>query len=51
MLILISVAAWVDRAGKGWTDQLGNLAGGGPTVAVKGVDEAVRCIKEWQSKQ
>jgi len=45
-------AAWVDRAGGhhgngGWTDQLGELASGGPTVEVKGVDEAVKAIQDW----
>ncbi|KFY10063.1 hypothetical protein V492_05219 [Pseudogymnoascus sp. VKM F-4246] len=39
-------AAWVDRAGLGWIDGLGDLVGGkGPTVVVKGVDEAVREIR------
>lgn len=51
-------AAWVDRAGTGWVDQLGELiseAGGSgaggrrdltPTIVVKGVDEAVAKILE-----
>lgn len=40
-------AAWVDRSGLGWIDGLGDLVGGkGPTVIVKGVDEAVREIKK-----
>jgi 2-haloacid dehalogenase len=35
-------AAWVDRAGTGWVDRLGNVIGGlQPTVVVQGVDEAV----------
>lgn len=38
-------SAWVDRAGKGWLDQLGDVIGGiRPTVVVSGVDEAVREI-------
>jgi 2-haloacid dehalogenase len=37
-------AAWVDRLGLGWVDGLGELAAGGPTVVVKGVDDAVREI-------
>lgn len=45
-------AAWVDRAGGhsgagGWNDRLGTIAGDGPTVIVKGVDEAVDEIKKW----
>jgi 2-haloacid dehalogenase len=48
-------AAWVDRAGGhhgmgGWNDRLGELVGEGgvgPTVVVRGVDEAVREIKKW----
>lgn len=48
-------AAWVDRAGGhhgggGWNDRLGELAEGGPTVVVGGVDEAVRAIKKWTSE-
>lgn len=48
-------AAWVDRAGTGWVDQLGEAiseAGGAgrrdltPTIVVKGVDEAVEKILE-----
>lgn len=46
-------AAWVDRGGGhqgrgGWTDRLGDLtSGGGPTVIVKSVEEAVDTIKNW----
>lgn len=45
-------AAWIDRKGGhggngGWNDRLGDLASGGPTLVVSGVDEAVRKIKEW----
>jgi 2-haloacid dehalogenase len=35
-------SAWVDRAGKGWIDRLGDVIGGiRPTVVVSGVDEAI----------
>jgi 2-haloacid dehalogenase len=45
-------AAWVDRAGKGWVDQLGELTGdvvGGhqPTIVVSDVEAAVRGIEKW----
>ncbi|KAE8450025.1 hypothetical protein EG329_007164 [Mollisiaceae sp. DMI_Dod_QoI] len=45
-------AAWVNRAGGhhgkgGWTDKLGDLASGGPTLVVSGVDDAVKQIKDW----
>lgn len=47
-------AAWVDRAGHhgngGWNDRLGELAAGGPTVVVSGVDDAVRAIKKWTAE-
>lgn len=47
-------AAWVDRAvghGRGgWIDKLGELAGGGPTIIAKGVDEAVRAIRNWTAE-
>jgi 2-haloacid dehalogenase len=48
-------AAWVDRKGGhhgmgGWTDQLGTLASGGPTIVVDGVEGAVNGIKEWVEK-
>jgi len=48
-------AAWVDRAGGhhgkgGWTDKLGELAAGGPTVIVRGVEEAVDAIRKWTSE-
>ncbi|TVY75715.1 (S)-2-haloacid dehalogenase [Lachnellula suecica] len=47
-------AAWVSRAGGhhgqgGWTDKLGELANGGPTVIVNGVEEAVNEIKKWSA--
>lgn len=35
-------SAWVDRAGKGWVDRLGDVVGDiRPSVVVSGVDEAV----------
>ncbi|KAK3376659.1 HAD-like domain-containing protein [Lasiosphaeria ovina] len=38
-------AAWVDRAGKGWVDRLGDVVGGiKPTLVVSGVDAAVEEI-------
>ena len=45
-------AAWVDRKGGhhgagGWTDQLGTLAAGGPTIIVDGVEGAVEGIRKW----
>jgi len=45
-------AAWVDRAGGhhgkgGWNDKLGELASGGPTIIVSGVEEAVSEIGNW----
>lgn len=49
-------AAWVDRKGGhhgrgGWSDRLGDLAGGvGPTLVVGGVEDAVVKIKEWAEK-
>ena len=48
-------AAWVDRAGGhhgmgGWNDRLGDLAGGGPTIVVKGVEDAVKKIKVWTTE-
>ena len=38
-------AAWVDRAGNGWTDQLVQGQNGKPTVIVKGLGEVVDCVK------
>lgn len=39
-------AVWVDRQGLGWIDGLGDLVGGkGPTIVVRGVDEAVEEIQ------
>jgi 2-haloacid dehalogenase len=48
-------AAWVDRGSGhsgngGWTDQLGTLASGGPTIIVSGVEEAVTGIKNWMAE-
>jgi len=47
--------AWIDRAGGhhgkgGWIDKLGELASGGPTVIVNGVEEAVNEIRKWSEK-
>lgn len=40
-------AAWVDRGAKGWSDKLGELASGGPTIVVDGVEGAVKGIEKW----
>jgi 2-haloacid dehalogenase len=44
----------VDRgnshSGNGWTDQLGTLASGGPTIVVSGIEEAVKGIKKWMAE-
>ena len=37
-------AAWVDRAGKGWVDCLGEAVGVRPSAVVTGVDEAVHAV-------
>ena len=37
-------AAWVDRAGNGWTDQLVQGMKGQPTVIVKGLGEVVDAV-------
>ncbi|KAK0749850.1 HAD-like domain-containing protein [Schizothecium vesticola] len=38
-------AAWIDRAGKGWVDRLGDVIGDiRPTIVVDGVDKAVEEI-------
>ena len=39
-------AAWVDRAGNGWTDQLIPEEIGRPTVVVKGLGEVVEAVKK-----
>lgn len=39
-------AAWVDRAGNGWTDQLVEGEFGRPTVIVKGLHEVVEAVKK-----
>ena len=49
-------AAWVDRAGGhhgrgGWSDHLGDLASGGPTVIARGVEEAVDAIRKWTQEK
>ncbi|KAG9240961.1 HAD-like domain-containing protein [Calycina marina] len=43
-------SAWVDRAGNGWLDRLGTIVGDGPTIVVKGIDEAVKEIKNRAAK-
>ena len=45
-------ACWVNRKGGhhgkgGWSDRLGDLASGGPTIEVRGVGEAVEGIEKW----
>lgn len=49
-------AAWIDRAGGhsgngGWNDKLGELAGGGPTIIVNSVEDAVKAISKWTQEQ
>ncbi|KAI9875548.1 MAG: hypothetical protein M1830_008349 [Pleopsidium flavum] len=39
-------AAWVDRAGNGWTDGLVQGNNGRPTVIVKGLGEVVEAVKK-----
>lgn len=39
-------AAWVDRAGNGWTDQLVQQELRRPTVVVKGLHEVVEVVKK-----
>ena len=39
-------AAWIDRAGNGWTDQLVPEESGSPTVIVKGLNEMVEAVKK-----
>jgi 2-haloacid dehalogenase len=47
-------AAWVDRKGHhgkgGWSDRLGDLASGGPTIVANGVDEAVAGIEKYMQE-
>ena len=40
-------AAWVDRPGNGWTDQLVRGQSGSPTVIVKGLQEVVEAVKKY----
>lgn len=49
-------AVWVDRAGGhsgngGWNDRLGELAGGGPTVVVKSIEEVIAAITESKKEK
>ncbi|KAK0649479.1 HAD-like domain-containing protein [Cercophora newfieldiana] len=39
------MTAWIDRAGKGWVDMLGDVIGGiEPTLVAPGVDKAIEAI-------
>jgi len=40
-------AAWVDRAGSGWADQLVEGDLGRPTVIVRGLDEVVDAVNGY----
>ncbi len=45
-------AAWVDRDGKGWADQLlGDGEEGRPTVVAQGLGDVVAKVEEWLEKQ
>ena len=46
-------AAWVDRAGGGWSDGLGDLVGEGvrPTIVAREVGEAVEKIRRWAEER
>jgi len=44
-------AAWVDRAGNGWTDGLVPGAEGRPTLVVKGLGEVVEGVKKFSGSQ
>lgn len=37
-------SAWIDRAGTGWVDALGEATGNRPTIVATGVDEAIKRI-------
>ncbi|KAK0611581.1 HAD-like domain-containing protein [Immersiella caudata] len=42
--------AWIDRAGKGWVDRLGDVIGGlKPTLVASGVDQAIEGIAGQQN--
>lgn len=43
-------AAWVDRAGNGWVDQLVPKPAGKPTVIVKNLEQAVDAVKQHSGK-
>ena len=43
-------AAWVDRAGNGWTDQLIQSDSRKPTIIVKGLGEVVEGMKKHMGK-
>ena len=44
-------AAWVDRAGNGWTDQLMQGAAGKPTVIVKNLGEVAEAVTRHASQK
>lgn len=44
-------AAWVDRAGKGWTDQLVQSDAGRPTIVVRGLEEVVGGVRRFAASQ
>ncbi|TKA72496.1 hypothetical protein B0A49_05843 [Cryomyces minteri] len=43
-------AAWVDRSGNGWQDELAGGERGRPTVIVKGLDEVVDAVQKHAEK-
>ena len=44
-------AAWVDRAGNGWTDKLIQGDFGSPTVVVRGLGEVLEAVREQVSSR
>ena len=44
-------AAWVDRAGKGWTDQMVQGDSGRPTIIVKGLQEVVDGVRSFATSR
>jgi len=41
-------AAWVDREGNGWVDELlGSGVEGRPTVVARGLEDVVIKVEEW----
>ena len=43
-------AAWVDRAGNGWVDQLVPELVGKPTVVVKNLEQVVDVVKQYRER-